>query len=311
MMPASPGNRLAFTLVELLVVIAIIGVLVGLLLPAVQAARESARRTQCTNNLKQIGIAVQTFHDSRGYYPTGRYRTDQVGIAWSFRLLPFMEQSNIFDALIASERVDHVDNAFAMRTPVDTYFCPSRRQPAADRNFDNNDQAPAEDKRGVAAGGDYAANAGLHYRFGSPGLETLEDPNTGEPFEREQAAGPIFFESKIRAAQIEDGTSQTLVVGERHIPIGVDSNPGLEHHDIGDTAFFAGDHPATIFAGTRFGFPTGPEDDSQEKFGSEHPQIVQFVFLDGHVSNLNTDIEITTLQRLSTFGDGVPITGEF
>ena len=310
-MSARNNNRPAFTLVELLVVIAIIGVLVGLLLPAVQAARESARRTQCSNNLKQLGIAMQTYHDSRGHYPTGRYRTDQVGIAWSFRLLPFMEHENIFDALDEDKRVDDPNNALAMRTAVATYFCPSRRRPSADRNFDNNDQPPADDKKAVAAGGDYAANAGLTYRYGTPDEPPIENPDTGQELELEEAAGPIFYRSKIRAAQIEDGTSQTFVVGERHIPVGLESNPGLDHHDAGDTAFFAGDHPGTILAGTRNGFPTSPEDPSEDKFGSEHPDLIQFVFLDGHVAGLTTDVDVTTLQRLSTFGDGWPITSDF
>lgn len=310
-MSARLGKRSAFTLVELLVVIAIIGVLVGLLLPAVQAARESARRSQCANNLKQIGLAVQTFHDSRGYYPTGRYRTDQVGIAWSFRLLPFLEQQNVYDSLDASLRVDDPQNAAAMSTTVDTYYCPSRRKPASDRDFDNNDQPVAEENQNRAAGGDYAANTGLHYRFGSPGLDPLTDPVTERELALEESAGPIFFESRVRDEQIQDGTSQTFAIGERHIPVGLNSAPGLEDHDAGDTAFYAGDHPGTIFAGTINGFPTGAFDPAQDKFGSEHPDLIQFVFLDGHVSGLSTNFDLTAYRRLSTFGDGWPVTEDF
>ena len=307
-MSVSLRTRSAFTLVELLVVIAIIGMLVALLLPAVQAARESARRTQCTNNLKQIGLALQTYHDSIGQYPVGRDRSDQFGIAWTFRVLPFMEQENIHDSLDPNVQVDHQNNSAAMRTPVDTFFCPSRRGPAADRNFDNND-APTE-VPAAAAGGDYAGNAGLHYRYGTPDQPPITDAN-GDELELEEAAGPMFFGSDIEARHIADGTSQTFAGGERHIPVGVESDPGLEHHDIGDTAFFAGDHPGTIFGGTKDGLPESPEDPAEDKFGSEHAQLIQFVFLDGHVASISTNIELTTLQRLSTFGDGWPITEQF
>ena len=308
-MSARTSYRTAFTLVELLVVIAIIGVLVALLLPAIQAARESARRSQCANNLKQLGLALQTHHDTKGQYPTGRNRSDQRGIGWTFQLLPFMEQDNIFDSYVETQRVDHIDNSQAMRTPVDTYFCPSRRRPAADRDFDNNEM-PTE-VEAAAAGGDYAGNSGLHFRFGTPDQPPITDPATGRELEVSEAAGPMFYQSKIKARYIEDGTSQTFAVGERHIPEGVETRPGYEHHDIADTAFFAGDHPGTIFGGTINGFPTGPEDPAQDKFGSEHPEIVQFVFLDGHVSSIATDVDLLTLQRLSTFGDRWPISGEF
>ena len=303
-----------FTLVELLVVIAIIGILVALLLPAVQAAREAARRTQCINNLKQIGLAIQTHHDAKRRYPTGRETSDQYGPSWAFRLLPFMEQKNVHDAFVPAERVDNELNAMAMRTPVEAFFCPTRRQPAADRNFDNNDAPPLAEAVGVAAGGDYAGNAGLHYRYGTPGVETVEDPNTGETLDPDEAAGPFFFGSRISARQVEDGLSLTLAVGERHISQGRDPAPGFEHHDIGDTAFFSGDHPGTIFGDMQD--PNTPiavskYDPAEHKFGSEHTDLVHFVFLDGHVSSLNVTVDPVTARRLSTIGDGRVISQQF
>src|SRR3954452_17861250 len=95
-------SRSAFTLVELLVVIAIIGILVALLLPAIQAARESARRTQCVNHLKQFGIALLTYHDVRGRLPSARSSHDQTGHTWYVDILPQMEGQNIYNEWIAN-----------------------------------------------------------------------------------------------------------------------------------------------------------------------------------------------------------------
>lgn len=284
-----------FTLVELLVVIAIIGVLVAMLLPAVQAAREAARRNSCVNNLKQIGLSVQMYHDTRKHFPPGRLSWQQRGESWAFRLLPYLELDNIHRSFDPREPVFDEANAQAMRTPVDTFVCPSRRSPAADRDFDNNDQAPVV--QGVAAGGDYAANTGLDHLYGTPGTPIPpEDPAT--------IVGPIHSYSRVKDRHVTDGLSQTLAIGERHIPNDLDVPPEQEHQMAGDTAFFAADRPTTIFADTGDGIASGREDKSDQKFGSEHNQIVNFVFLDGHVTGISTDIELLTLQHLSIISDG-------
>ncbi|MEM9352169.1 MAG: DUF1559 domain-containing protein [Planctomycetota bacterium] len=318
-------RRHAFTLVELLVVIAIIGILVALLLPAIQSARESARRTQCINNLRQMGLAVQTYHDARGNFPPGRERFDQFGVSWAFVILPYMEQQNIVDAHDDTKRVDDIDNATAMRTAVEVYYCPSRRIAEADRDFDDDD-APSK-VQGLAAGGDYAANAGRHYLFGTV------NRNTGQPAvplvdQDEDLAGPIHTSSKVPARRVTDGLSNTIAVGERHIPPeSPDAEPGRVHYRQGDTAFFAGDTPATIFAGTKGGFPETRFDDSDPesesdpdlnlsgqpantKFGSEHAQICHFVFLDGHVEPISMDLDPEVLVLLASRADGRMIPGD-
>ncbi len=157
------GQRLAaFTLIELLVVIAIIGVLVGLLLPAVQQAREAGRRVSCGNHLKQVGLAVALAADIQKQFPAGRLTRDPYDVSWAFRLLPFLEEQAVFDARNPDHTVPCWDasNATAFRTPVATFYCASRRQPAADRNFDNNNSTPVSGTTGIAAGGDYAACGG-------------------------------------------------------------------------------------------------------------------------------------------------------
>src|SRR4051794_6965030 len=134
--------RTGFTLVELLVVIAIIGILVAFLLPAVQAAREASRRSQCQNNLKQIGVAIQNHHDTRKVFPMGRKGIDQKAVSWAFFLLPYMEETAIYNSWDRNAKVFDPSTDATKRTPIETYACPSRRRAAADRNFDNNNAPP-------------------------------------------------------------------------------------------------------------------------------------------------------------------------
>ncbi|NDC63481.1 MAG: DUF1559 domain-containing protein [Planctomycetia bacterium] len=282
----------AFTLVELLVVIAIIGTLVGLLLPAVQSARESGRRITCTNHMKQVGLAILSYESVRKIFPCGRDTRDQSGVSWAFRLLPFVEQQSIYDAYDPTVRVDDDKNAGAMRIPVETYFCPSRRGPSADRNFDNNDQPPLV--TGSAAGGDYAANAGSYYNYFVA---------QGDGFDPLQA-GPIHTFSRVQPRQVTDGLSETFAVGEKHIPNLTDSAPGMLHHDQGDTAFFAADNPQTVFRDTFRGIADGADDLSNRKYGSKHVGVTNFVFLDGHVEPIANDTDRDVLRWYCTIGDG-------
>ena len=296
-------------------VIAIIGVLVGLLLPAVQAARESARRMGCTNNLKQIGLAIVNHEAVRKVLPKGRDTRGPGGApegdpprlreaySWAFRLLPFMEQQSIFDAYVPTAPVYDQSNARAMRTPVAGYYCPSRRAPASDRNFDNNNGNPPSGGVGVAAGGDYAANAGAYYTFASP--DPYAGDESADPRNTPKYAGPIHTFSRIRAAQVTDGLSKTFAIGERHIPpVQADWPPEKVHYNQGDTAFFAADTPTTQFRDTLRGLASSPDDTVERKFGSLHPGITNFVFLDGHVEAISNDTSIPVLGLYSMIADG-------
>ena len=292
-MKIHPAKRpQGFTLVELLVVIAIIGILVALLLPAVQKVREAARRTQCSNNLKQVGLAVIMHEDARKAYPMGRTATDQMGVSWAFQLTPFMEAKAIFDAYDDTLRVDDAGNATAFRSPVPSYFCPSRRSPSADRDFDNDGEPSIV--RGVAAGGDYAANPGTDFNYAPP--QGAIDKSI---------AGPIFTFSKVEPQMVTDGLSNTLAIGERHIPPDdISRDPGLQHLHQGDCAFLAGDTPWGIFADTPRGLADGRADLSWGKYGSLHDGVIGFVFLDGHVSQIGNDVDLDLLQNLCVIGDG-------
>jgi prepilin-type N-terminal cleavage/methylation domain-containing protein/prepilin-type processing-associated H-X9-DG protein len=295
--------RRAFTLVELLVVIAIIGSLVALLLPAIQAAREAARRNSCASNLKQIGLAVQHHHDAKGVYPMGRDRFDQFGVSWAFQILPYLEQTSVYQTFVKTQRVDSDANSHAMRTPIEVYACPSRRSPAADRDFDNNDAPPVV--RAAATLGDYAACAGVDYMNGTVASTTAKDNGLkadGRPEPEE--SGIMFSFSKTKERYVTDGLSNTLVVGDKHKPQNPEvNNPEMLDYEQGDNAILAGDSPRTIFAGTGQGMAAGPDDPSNVKFGSEHNGVTQFVFLDGHVQSLKTSLDAKVLNMLGCFGD--------
>jgi prepilin-type N-terminal cleavage/methylation domain-containing protein len=302
--------RTGFTLVELLVVIAIIGILVAFLLPAVQAAREASRRSQCQNNLKQIGLAVQNHHDAKRVFPMGRNGFDQKAVSWAFFILPYIEETAIYNAWDSHSLVYDTSNDATMRTPIEAYACPSRRRAAADRNFDNNNAAPPANAIGVATLADYSANAGIKLLTGM-----TSDENSGGVFGNYSriVAGPIFSGSHISARQVEDGLSKTIAIGERHLPPVPDGTPdNMKDYVIGDTAAIPGDTPHTTFRCTgcsgddqKDGLATSLDDPDRNKFGSSHSSgVVECVFLDGHVAGLHRDMAVAVLKALSTIGGG-------
>ena len=289
-----------FTLVELLVVITIIGILIALLLPAVQSAREAARRAQNANNLKQIGLALDMYHLTYEQYPTLRdFSSNEYAVSWSFRLLPFLEQQAIFDAHDYSLPVYDVANSASMRTTVSTYVNPMRRRPKSDRPFDNNGQ-PTPVMTGGAAG-DYAANSGWHpVKWG--GATFI--PNQSGPFLHD---GYTVYNSQVR-----DGLSNTLAVGDRWIPPPgtLVESAGYDTAFYSDHAFFSGDHPALVCRTSDTGFPTGPDDPDWKKFGAPVGNTTAFVFLDGHVAWLSHSISLSVYKALSVCADRTPIPGD-
>ncbi|HND50851.1 MAG TPA: DUF1559 domain-containing protein [Pirellulaceae bacterium] len=214
--------RRGFTLVELLVVIAIIGILVALLLPAVQAARESARRTQCINNLKQIGLALHNYHSSHRCYPFGKgpsYTGAAAYARWSTHslLLPFMEAGTISDqidfkfapetpgmggviAFMPAYQNAGGLNSAVSRTPIRTFICPSDVAPQGDWRAQNN----------------YVGNQGswLCDRSDSPGAPTDIAPT-------ETQTGIFYYLSGVKEADVLDGLSNTVFFSEKLRGIGV------------------------------------------------------------------------------------------
>lgn len=202
-LPQGEGSEAGYTLVELLVVIAVVGVLVALLLPAVQSAREAARRAECQNHLRQIGIAFHAYHDSQRQLPIGCVekrtpRTKPSGrqLAWSAEILPQLEEASLWKQINFNAAYDSPENAHAATTIVSVYLCPSTNRLAAGREgviVTRTASASAAAYRAAATdyGGIYGA---------------AQFPKT--------ANGVLLYDEAIKFADITDGTSHTLAVAE-------------------------------------------------------------------------------------------------
>lgn len=210
------SRHLAFTLIELLVVIAVIGVLVALLLPAVQAAREAARRMKCSANLRQVGIALHIYHDAYATFPPGGWEwrpfrnTTKRQIAWSALILADLEQRPLFDSINFHTPFDSVQNATAAATVVNVYLCPS---------------APNRQERIEGRGV-------THYggMYGQRIIGTNNPPN-----------GSMLYDLPVSLSMILDGASQTMIVGE---DAGFPDGQWINGLNVFDQAFAINQAPA-------------------------------------------------------------------
>jgi prepilin-type N-terminal cleavage/methylation domain-containing protein len=219
--------RKAFTLVELLVVIAIIGVLVALLLPAVQAAREAARRTGCQNNLKQLGLALHNYHDAHKIFPPSAHWRTGVDVSqrqnpslsenWVIMILPFVEEQNLYDRFDLTKYISDPVNAAARGTRLGFMACPS--DPNTQTPLDGTKITPALGSNW--ARGCYAANATLVYMEtkGQPECVTAGGVGCGAKADSPgwmtpRVRGVMGANASLPIAKIFDGTSKTVLVGE-------------------------------------------------------------------------------------------------
>jgi prepilin-type N-terminal cleavage/methylation domain-containing protein/prepilin-type processing-associated H-X9-DG protein len=282
-------GRRAFTLVELLVVMAIISILIGLLLPAVQQIREAANRIKCANNMRQIGLALHFHHDQHDKLPPSR--TAGEGPSWAWLILPGLEQDSLYK-MWNSETVALNDaDQGALKAAVPQYFCPSRRAPSPDgvKAFRQPSTCLATD--GVkGAPGDYAAC------IGTTGIDYPLDLPDGTV---RQSNGAFEHKRGLNFAALTDGLSQTILVGEKHIPVG-----RLREYPW-DCSIFDGHNPVchTRAGGPDFPVAVGPLDDVWA-FGSAHPGLTQFLFADGSVRPVKKHISPITLGFLADRGDG-------
>jgi prepilin-type N-terminal cleavage/methylation domain-containing protein len=257
--------RTAFTLVELLVVIAIIGILVALLLPAVQAARESARRIQCANNLKQLGIALHNYHSSHGAFPPSSHWEPGVNLGlrnnpdlsenWVIMILPFMESQELFDIFNLKLRITDPVNAPARGTNLSTMLCPTDEY---NRVPFNGSAGGRTNKQGDGwARGNYGANGGLgflaktHCHAGQGSI--FDVPRCGgdpKNWVHELSHGIMGANISTSIKDIVDGTSQTIMVAE--------IRAGVVPSDVRGTWAFSGAGASSVWNFGLFGDANGP-----------------------------------------------------
>ncbi|QDT68810.1 Type II secretion system protein G precursor [Planctomycetes bacterium MalM25] len=298
--PQKPGK--GFTLVELLVVIAIIGILVALLLPAVQAAREAARRTSCTNNMRQISLAIQNYVDTKENFPNNRTHNANTGITWVVQVMPYMEEQNTFDLWEQAKFNFRSAPDEVRQYHVVAMSCPSRRdsmlatgekQPPAAGN-QGGGTGPIDSK--IGACGDYANNGGSNMNGSS-----FWSNNNGPFLPRQNIKDP---QSKKTFAHVTDGTSQTFLIGEKHVMLET-----MGRHFYDRSMYDSKDADTVTRVASRNSLlAKSPNESYKRQFGSTHPGVVQFGFIDGHVDPIATDIDGRTLQLFSEIADGEVIT---
>ena len=312
----SERKRRGFTLIELLVVIAIIGILVALLLPAVQAAREAARRSQCRNNLRQIGLATNGYAEAMGVLPPGvvatyelEYEDDEEiaeiatgGFAWGAMLLPHLDQSALYDrANFDVPNADYPDaggfaasaNRTAYNTSLAVFVCPSDPgEPILEMEED-------EEPLGTIARANYVGNFGQR---------EIDEMLRGE--------GVLYLNSKIKFKNVIDGTSRTFLCGERGSNLGKTTWFGLfrhaeleEHHDDDDHDEEEEEHHHhgtgamvlghTGVPGEQIHTPNDPRGHIDD-FGSFHTGGAHFLMVDGSVHFVSENVDPLNYAAMAT-----------
>ena len=327
----SRGRSRGFTLVELLVVIAIIGILVTLLLPAVNAAREAARRIQCMNNLKQIALGVNTFHSAMEQVPVANAWDEAP--SWFVLIMPFLEQQANFDQWVLDVKWHTGTNRVALKKyaigmdQVTTYRCPSRVRPQGE--FHERCSASGEPFP-VAPYGDYAGNAGTHYLCCDPSqfAPSAEAWGTGGNPHRgymHSHDGVIVqqvwgyncctqYKGRINFKKIVDGLSKTWLVGEKHVVEGRHGPTcalGSSCSQAGCDGTWAGVNEWNQVArlvGRDYPIARGSSDDTFDPwiqvFGSWHPGVCLMATCDGAVDAVQTTTDAEVLQQKGSRDDG-------
>ena len=314
-------QRRGFTLIELLVVIAIIGVLIALLLPAVQAAREAARRAQCTNNLKQIGIALHNYENAVGSFPPGWLSRpgpdgDNTGPGWGWAalILPQLEQAPLFGAINFGLPIEVPANQTARLTKVGVLICPS------DASFKPQFTVVDDSTTNITPGAPICDVASSNYVgcFGKGDVSSLfpYSPTDGPPG-RDNGEGLFFRNRAVRIAEITDGTSQTLAAGERSQNLSRATWVGaVTHAAVPITELQAEDGLSPESGDALVASHTGELDGPNSKpahadqFWGRHPGGAMFLFADGSVRFIKEKRPLALFQALATRQGGEVVSAD-
>ncbi len=316
-------GRLGFTLIELLVVIAIIGILIALLLPAVQKVREAANRTQCKNNLKQIGLAFLNHATERGIFPPGGQTGNpppnyqSVGVpyvneyqtgGWGFNILPYIDGDNVYRGGSGKTPAECV--RIAISTPNKVFFCPSRRLPTTIHY--TSPPSPSNFLDTIPGGNVYTAlcdYAASNLNKDNPAAATGIVRMTYNPDHK----NPDNF---VRLSDVKNGLSNTLAVAEKRMELTKmradiqceDDNQGYSVGYDEDTVRYTDDPkrpPAPDYQGDAKDY----NDVGNQAFGSSHSGIFQAVFADGSVHSISYSISFATFKALGDINNHNPISG--
>ena len=303
-MPAATKRR-GFTLIELLVVIAIIAILIALLLPAVQQAREAARRTQCRNHLKQVGLALHNYHDTHRVFPPGWMGVENgvasvegiSGLGWAAMILPEIDQAPLYNTLNLNIAVaDYPTNAPALTTTLSVYRCPSDPSPEF-WNIEEEGSPGTVLKRLPSA--NYVGS------FGTRELEECEDTALVPPGTNCTSDGVLAHNSSIGLRDITDGSSNTFLVGERK----TDEQKDPKWHSTWVGVVAEGEEAFARILGVADHNPNSPLNHLDD-YSSHHEGGVHFLFGDGRVRFVSENINGDVFKGLATRA-GNEVLGEF
>ncbi|MDO4627951.1 MAG: DUF1559 domain-containing protein [Planctomycetia bacterium] len=316
-------KRNAFTLVELLVVIAIIGMLVGLLLPAVQQAREAARKMQCSNNLKQMTLGALNHESTNQFFPSGGWGYNALGDgdrgfgktqpgSWMFSLFPYLELNNVYNLTVLGEDITHDPSGTkkeraktACEIPIPLFNCPSRRQaklyPVTYSSSLVNANGPTKTSKS-----DYAANygnSGVCETSNSPSYSSVSDNNYNWP--DPGANGVVYDFSETMSSEITDGLSNTIFCGEKYLDAAhyadggsLGDNEGLIYGSDNDNQRNTSSRP----------LQSRQNYDNVYVFGSAHAGSLGMAMCDGSVQPISYSIDATVFNHLGNCEDGEVVT---
>jgi len=301
MLSLSLRRRRGFTLIELLVVIAIIAVLIALLLPAVQQAREAARRSQCINNLKQHGLALHNYHDTYSAFPPGwigvqanvSHMEGPSGFAWGAHTLPYLDQASLYGQINFNVSLLDPTNDVARKAVLGVFRCPS------DSSTDTWQLGEEGNPTNILA-----TLPTANY-VGSFGTEGAEDLCVAAPFPASQCRGDGMFShnSKLRIVDITDGTSNTILLGEHK------SDRKLDWHSTWVGLVPGGEEATARFLGVSDHTPNHPALHIDD-FSSWHTGGVHLLFGDGRVRFLTQSVDLGVFRAITTRAGG-EVVGEF